>query len=89
MPVHVGTIKEPIACKKQSKGFLITDHSYKNIMELSDHLYVLTNGKTVTYSCPFAVALLIASKAGIHPRSLKSENYAAMHNHTPVARLRR
>jgi len=46
MPVHVDKIKELIACEKQSKGFLITDHLYKNVMEISDHLYVLANGKT-------------------------------------------
>lgn len=36
-----------------------------------------------------SVTVLTVSKAGSRPHSLKNESYAAMHNHTPAARLRR
>ncbi len=46
MPMHVDTIKNLIMKEKKNKGFLITDHLYKHITEVSDNLYVINNGKT-------------------------------------------
>lgn len=46
MPVHVDTIKNLIVREKKNKGILITDHLYKNIIDICDNLYVINNGKT-------------------------------------------
>ena len=46
MPVHVETIKKLILKEKKNKGIIITDHLYKHIVEISDNLYVINNGKT-------------------------------------------
>lgn len=46
MPLHVDKIKEQLIEEKQKKGFLITDHLYKNIIDVSDDLYLLKDGKT-------------------------------------------
>lgn len=45
MPVHVETIQTLLISKKTTKGFLITDHLYQNIIDISDKLYILENGK--------------------------------------------
>ncbi len=46
MPVHIDTLKDYLKFKKKEKGIIITDHLYKHVTDLSDHLYVLSNGKT-------------------------------------------
>lgn len=46
MPVHVDTIKEMLNHEKQNKGFIITDHLFRHIVDISDKLYVLKDGKT-------------------------------------------
>ncbi|MEO7989640.1 MAG: ATP-binding cassette domain-containing protein [Chryseolinea sp.] len=46
MPVHVDTLKEYMTTKKKEKGIIITDHLYRHVLEISDTLYVLANGKT-------------------------------------------
>ena len=45
-PIQVERVKELLIEEKQTKGFLISDHMYRHITDLSDHLYVLVNGKT-------------------------------------------
>ncbi len=45
-PIQVERIKELLMEEKENKGFLISDHMYRHITEISDHLYVLVNGKT-------------------------------------------
>jgi len=45
-PVQVDLFKEIMISEKQNKGFLITDHMYRHIMDISDDLYILKNGKT-------------------------------------------
>jgi ABC-type lipopolysaccharide export system ATPase subunit len=45
MPLHIETIKKIIEREKTKKGIIITDHMYKHIIELSDDLYVINNGK--------------------------------------------
>jgi ABC-type lipopolysaccharide export system ATPase subunit len=45
MPVHVEKIKELLASEKRHKGFIITDHLYRQILDCCDRLYVLANGQ--------------------------------------------
>lgn len=45
-PIQIEKAHELILEEKENKGFLITDHMYKNVIDVSDNLYVLTNGKT-------------------------------------------
>nr|WP_068891450.1 ATP-binding cassette domain-containing protein [Pedobacter panaciterrae] len=45
-PVMNEAIMELMNEEKINKGLLITDHMFRNIIEISDHLYVLANGKT-------------------------------------------
>lgn len=46
MPLHVENIKQLIQNEKANKGFLITDHNYQTILEMSDLCYYLKDGKT-------------------------------------------
>ena len=46
MPLQIEKMIELIREEKVNKGFLITDHLYKHIVELSDDLYILADGKT-------------------------------------------
>ncbi|MCB9335810.1 MAG: ATP-binding cassette domain-containing protein [Flavobacteriales bacterium] len=46
MPIHLHTIKELITREKKRKGIIITDHLYNHIIEISDDIYVLSEGKT-------------------------------------------
>jgi ABC-type lipopolysaccharide export system ATPase subunit len=45
-PVMIEKVKELMQEEKQRKGILITDHMYKHVMEMSEDLYLLSNGKT-------------------------------------------
>jgi ABC-type lipopolysaccharide export system ATPase subunit len=44
-PIHVDQIKELIQNEKRNKGFLLTDHLYRHILDISDDVYVLNQGK--------------------------------------------
>jgi len=46
MPLHIEKITELILAEKEHKGFLITDHIFNSIINISDELYVLKDGKT-------------------------------------------
>ena len=46
MPLHIEKLKTLLDTEKQHKGFLITDHMYHQIINTSDNIYVLTEGKT-------------------------------------------
>jgi ABC-type lipopolysaccharide export system ATPase subunit len=46
MPNHIDIIQDIIIKEKENKGFLITDHMYQSIFNISDSLYVLKDGKT-------------------------------------------
>lgn len=46
MPLHIEKVKEILSEEKHKKGFLITDHIYKEIIDVSDSLYLLNDGKT-------------------------------------------
>jgi len=45
MPIHIDTIKRLVLREKKNKGILVSDHLYPHILDLSDRLYVLSQGK--------------------------------------------
>jgi ABC-type lipopolysaccharide export system ATPase subunit len=45
-PLQIEKAKELLMEEKKRKGFLITDHMYRQVLDICDNLYVLTNGKT-------------------------------------------
>ncbi|UAY55297.1 ATP-binding cassette domain-containing protein [Arachidicoccus terrestris] len=45
VPVHLEKIK-PVIQSEKTKGFLITDHLYKEVMDIAQNRYLLQQGKT-------------------------------------------
>lgn len=45
MPLHVQTLITIIQHKKKEKGFLISDHLFQHVVEISDDIYILSKGK--------------------------------------------
>ena len=45
-PIQIDQVKDLLLDEKEHKGFLVTDHMYRHIVDICDHLYILTNGKT-------------------------------------------
>jgi ABC-type multidrug transport system ATPase subunit len=45
-PIQIEKVKGLLVEGKVNKGILITDHMYKNVTDISDSLYILSNGKT-------------------------------------------
>ena len=45
-PLQIEKVMELLSEEKQNKGFLISDHMYIHVMNISDHVYILKNGKT-------------------------------------------
>ena len=45
-PIQIEKIKEFLSEEKANKGFLITDHMYTHLLDISDSVYLLRNGKT-------------------------------------------
>ena len=45
-PIQIEKVKGLLVEEKVNKGILITDHMYKNVTDISDSLYILSNGKT-------------------------------------------
>ncbi len=45
-PVQVERIRELLLAEKTGKGFVITDHLYQQVLDISDRLYVLAHGRT-------------------------------------------
>lgn len=45
-PNNIDVIKELMIEAKSTKGLLVTDHMYKNVVDVNDTLYVLKDGKT-------------------------------------------
>lgn len=45
-PIQIDNIKAFLMEEKASKGFLITDHMYNHLLDISDNVYLLRNGKT-------------------------------------------
>jgi ABC-type multidrug transport system ATPase subunit len=45
-PIQIEKIKEFLLKEKVNKGFLITDHMYSHLLDVSDNVYLLNDGKT-------------------------------------------
>jgi ABC-type multidrug transport system ATPase subunit len=45
-PTQIEKVKDLLMEEKENKGILITDHMYKNVTDITDSLYILSNGKT-------------------------------------------
>ncbi|MDB4924706.1 ATP-binding cassette domain-containing protein [Mucilaginibacter sp.] len=45
-PIQIEKIKEFLLEEKLNKGFLITDHMYGHLLDISDSVYLLKDGKT-------------------------------------------
>lgn len=43
MPIHISVIKLLIIEEKKNKGILLTDHMFKNAVDIADSLYVINN----------------------------------------------
>lgn len=46
MPVHIEELKLIIGKRKAKKGIIISDHMHRYVTDISDRLYLLSNGKT-------------------------------------------
>lgn len=46
MPIYIDKIKAIIQQESQTKGFILTDHLYKNVLDISDVIFTLKQGKT-------------------------------------------
>jgi ABC-type lipopolysaccharide export system ATPase subunit len=44
-PLQIEKAKELLIEEKQNKGLLITDHLYRQVLDICDNLYVLSNGQ--------------------------------------------
>lgn len=45
-PLQIEKVKDLLLEEKTNKGLLISDHMYRQVLEICDNLYVLTNGQT-------------------------------------------
>ena len=45
-PLHIEKIKKIIKTESNNKGILLTDHLYEHIVEVSDEVYLIKDGKT-------------------------------------------
>lgn len=45
-PLQTEEVIRLLQFKKQQKGFILTDHLYNHVLEISDTVYVLSDGKT-------------------------------------------
>ncbi|MFZ2784269.1 MAG: ATP-binding cassette domain-containing protein [Sediminibacterium sp.] len=45
-PIQIEKVKELLLDEKGNKGLLITDHMYRQVLEICDNLYVLSGGTT-------------------------------------------
>lgn len=45
-PIQIEKVRNLLLEEKSNKGLLITDHMFRHVAGISDHLYVLANGKT-------------------------------------------
>ncbi|MBN8824538.1 MULTISPECIES: ATP-binding cassette domain-containing protein [unclassified Spirosoma] len=53
MPLHVETLKTWLVALKARKGILMTDHSYLDVLAISDRLYLLNmHGRTIPLEHP-------------------------------------
>jgi ABC-type multidrug transport system ATPase subunit len=47
MPIHVEQLKAVLLKQKQKKGIIITDHMYRHLLDVSDLLYLVKDGKSM------------------------------------------
>jgi ABC-type lipopolysaccharide export system ATPase subunit len=45
MPIQIEKIKDLLLRENKFKGFLVTDHMFRNVVGISDYLYILKEGK--------------------------------------------
>lgn len=45
-PIYVEKLKEILVVEKVNKGFFISDHLFRDVVDLCDELYILKDGKT-------------------------------------------
>ncbi|MFW1401528.1 hypothetical protein ACEV76_24570, partial [Vibrio parahaemolyticus] len=45
-PLQIEKLKILLHEEKENKGILVTDHMYQHILDISDSLYILSNGRT-------------------------------------------
>jgi len=45
-PIQIEKIKDFLLEEKANKGFLITDHMYEHLLDVSDNVYLLKDGRT-------------------------------------------
>jgi ABC-type branched-subunit amino acid transport system ATPase component len=46
MPVHVDILRQVLTKAKERKGIILTDHLYRQVLSVADHLYILSDGRT-------------------------------------------
>ena len=52
MPVHVEKLKQIIGVEKKKKGIVITDHLYHDLLDVTDDLYLITDGRSYSVKSP-------------------------------------
>ncbi|WP_255485744.1 ATP-binding cassette domain-containing protein [Dyadobacter aurulentus] len=53
MPLHIETVKAWLSVLKRSKGILVTDHYYRDVLTISDYIYLLNmDGRTIKLTEP-------------------------------------
>lgn len=52
MPVHVEKLKGVIKNEKSGKGIIITDHLYRDLLDVSDDLYLIADGASLPIRDP-------------------------------------
>ncbi|RYY98268.1 MAG: ATP-binding cassette domain-containing protein [Chitinophagaceae bacterium] len=45
-PLQIEKVKELLLEEKANKGFLVTDHMYRHVLDICDPLYILADGRT-------------------------------------------
>ena len=43
-PLVIDKVKEILVKEKEKKGFIISDHLYRHVIDISDNIYLLSNG---------------------------------------------
>jgi ABC-type lipopolysaccharide export system ATPase subunit len=46
MPVHIEAVKQLIHREKLTKGIILIDHQYQNVIDTCNRIYIINNGKT-------------------------------------------
>jgi ABC-type branched-subunit amino acid transport system ATPase component len=49
-PVFIERLQQVIVHEKQNKGVILSDHMYRDVLEIADSVYVLSNGRTYEVS---------------------------------------